>query len=219
MSDEIKRVTVWGGWLRLSHLLIGLPTLMLLATGKLIQNSPMLATDAADIHYYAAGFMAIGLLIRVVLMFIGQANERIGNLIPKASELRLIGETARFYALLGKAPLPRWYAQNPLWKPIYLAVYLILLLQIATGLLIPKDALFMGFYTPSVHLFWADLLLLFTLLHIVCVVWHDYKGGGSDISAIINGVKTFTIDRPASNQNGEPPINFKPLKSPYADKK
>jgi Ni/Fe-hydrogenase 1 B-type cytochrome subunit len=219
MNNEIKRVEVWSGWLRLSHLLIGLSTLLLLATGKLIQNSPMLATNAVDIHYYTAGFMAIGLLMRIVLMFVGQANEKIGNLIPKANELRVIGETIRFYALLGKAPLPRWYAQNPLWKPIYLAVYLILFLQIATGLLMPKDLLFMGFYPPPIHLFWADLLLAFTLLHIICVIWHDYKRGGNDVSAIINGVKTFTIDRPTSTGNGEQPINFKPLKSPYSGKK
>lgn len=198
MSGEIKRVSVWSGWLRLSHLLIGLPTLLLLATGGLIQNSPMLASGAADIHYYAAGFMAIGLLIRVVLMFVGQDNERIGNLLPKASELRVIGETIRFYLLLGKAPLPRWYAQNPFWKPIYLAIYFILGLQIITGLLIPKDNLFLGLYPPSVHLFWANVLGLFALFHIICVAWHDYKGDGSDVSAIINGLKTFTIKQPPS---------------------
>jgi len=28
-------------------------------------------------------------------------------------------------------------------------------------------------------------------LHIVAVVWHDYKAGGRDVSAMINGVRTI----------------------------
>jgi len=218
MSEETKRVLVWSGWLRLSHALIALSTLLLLATGELISQSPMLASNAADIHNYVAGFLAIGLLIRIVLMFIGQPNERIGNLIPKAIELPPIVEMLRFYALLGKAPLPRWYAQNPLWKPIYLAFYLVLMMQVITGLFIQEGGLLLGFYPPSLHIFWAMVLLIFTLFHLFCVVWHDYKGGGSDVSAMINGLRSFTIDQPAPLEKGEQPITFKPLKSPYSKK-
>ncbi len=219
MSEEIKRVLVWSGWLRLSHLLIGLSTLLLLATGALVHNSPMLASNSADIHNYVAGPLAIGLLMRIILLFIGQPNERIGNLIPKTLELKAMVEMLRFYALLGKAPLPRWYAQNPFWKPIYLAFYAILILQLITGLFIQEGELLLGFYPPSLHLFWANVLLIFTLLHIFCVIWHDYKGGGSDVSAIINGLRTFTIEKPATIETDEQPLTFKRLKSPYSEKK
>jgi len=213
MNTEFKRILVWSSWFRLSHLFIGVSSIILLATGTLISESPLMASIAIDIHYYAASLLTIGLVIRIYLMFFGQANERVTNLIPKASELRTIGEMFRFYILLGKAPLPRWYAQNPFWKPIYLIFYCLLISQVLSGFLIAQGILILGFYPPTIHYFLANILLVFTVLHIIVSIWHDYKGGGSDVSAMINGIRTFTIDRPSSASNNQQPVKFTPFKS------
>lgn len=204
MSDTFKRIALWSGWFRLAHALIGLATLVLLASGGLIRHSPVLAQNASDLHHVAAGFLLIGVLIRIYLGFAGAAHERFSHLIPQASDWRGIWHTLRFYLLLGKTPLPRWYAHNPLWKPIYLMVYLMLLIQLATGVLMPQRELLAGFYLPSVHAYWANGLLWFVALHLLCSVWHDYASGSGDVSAMIHGHRLYFVDPASASPSDKP---------------
>jgi len=200
MEDPvIKRVLVWSGWLRISHASIGLAVLVLLFTGWLIAESPSLAESALDLHYLASSFLIFGLVVRIVLMFVGVEHERLAGLFPASSELYAMARTFRFYISLGKSPMPGWYAQNPLWKPVYLVIYLALIVLVITGAALPDVSLMFGFYLPSVHTFWAQLLLWFSVLHIVSVVMHDYKNKTTDISAMVNGYRLFLID---SNRAG-----------------
>lgn len=209
MSEkEYKRVLVWSGWLRLSHWALGPATLVLLLTGWLLAESPSLAESALDIHNLAAGVLVCGLIVRIVLMFIGQENERLMALIPASSEFRAIAETLRFYASFGKTPLPRWYAQNPLWKPLYLAIYPVLLVQIASGALMQSEPIMSGFYLPSVHSFWAQVMLWICLLHIAAVALHDARGKSADCSAMLSGFRLFSIDRGRPEGPDGEPVQF-----------
>jgi Ni/Fe-hydrogenase 1 B-type cytochrome subunit len=192
---EFKRVLVWGGWLRLAHASIGLATLVLLLTGWLIADSPSLAESAQDVHYLASAFLISGLGIRIVLMFAGKEHERFSSLFPATTELAAMAATLRFYISLGRTSLPGWYAQNPLWKPVYLAVYLVLIILVVSGATMSSTTIFMGFYMPSVHEFWAHFMLWFSLIHIASVVMHDYKKQTADISAMVNGYRLFLIER------------------------
>lgn len=194
-----KRVLVWGGWLRLSHACIGLAVLALLLTGWLIAESPSLAELALDLHYLASSFLIFGLVIRIVLMFSGKEHERLPGLFPASTELKAMAKTLRFYISLGRSPLPGWYAQNPLWKPAYLVIYLALVVLVITGALMPDVSLLLGFYIPSVHIFWAQLMFWLSVLHISSVVMHDYKSRTTDISAMVNGYRLFLIE---SNRAG-----------------
>ena len=106
-NEEYRRVLVWGGWLRLSHLCVGIATLVLLSTGWLIAGDPLLAEAALDYHYLAASLLLFGLILRLALMIFGQGNERLGGLMPLHSELRGMGQTLLFYLSLARAPLPR----------------------------------------------------------------------------------------------------------------
>jgi Ni/Fe-hydrogenase 1 B-type cytochrome subunit len=215
MSEkEYKRVLVWSGWLRFSHWALGCSTLVLLLTGWLIAESPSLAESALDIHNLAAGLLVCGLIVRIVLMFIGQENERLMALISVSSELRAIAETLRFYASFGKSPLPRWYAQNPLWKPFYLLSYLVLFLQVASGMMMQKQPLIFGFYLPSVHTFWAQAMLWFSVLHIAAVSLHDGKGKTADCSAMLSGFRLFSIDRSRPAGGGKERVHFVSLDKP-----
>jgi Ni/Fe-hydrogenase 1 B-type cytochrome subunit len=195
----IKRVLVWSGWLRTSHASIGLAVLVLLFTGWLIAESPSLAESALELHYLASGFLIFGLVVRIVLMFSGMEHERLPGLFPASSELYAMAKTFRFYVSLGKSPMPGWYAQNPLWKPFYLVIYLALIVLVISGAVMPDSSLMLGFYLPSVHTFWAQLVFWFTVLHISSVVMHDYKNKTADISAMVNGYRLFLID---SNRAG-----------------
>ena len=209
MSEkEYSRVLVWSAWLRLSHWALGAATLVLLLTGWLIAESPSLAESALELHYLAAGFLVCGVLGRIALMFVGRDNERLGALIPTASEFQVMTETLRFYISLGKTPLPRWYAQNPLWKPLYLAIYPVLLVQIASGAVMQSQPVMYGFYLPSVHSFWAQVMLWICLLHIAAVALHDARGKSADCSAMLSGFRLFTVDRGRPEGSDGEPVQF-----------
>jgi len=193
-TAKCRRVMIWGGWLRLSHACIGLATLALLLTGWLLTDSPSLAEDAQDAHYLASSFLIFGLVVRVILMLVGKEHERLSSLFPASSELAAMAKTFRFYLSLGRSPMPGWYAQNPLWKPVYLAVYVALIMLVATGAVMSDTPIVLGFYLPSVHVLWAQAVLWFSVLHIASVFMHDYKNQTTDISAMVNGYRLFMLD-------------------------
>jgi len=191
---RIEKVMIWSGWLRLSHLLVGLSTLVLLGSGWLIEAAPSLEADAVDLHYLAAGFLVFGLALRLVLMFTGSPVERLSRLMPDDGEMRALRETLFFYASFGRAPLPRWYAHNPLWKPLYLLIYLCLLFLVLTGWLRDSLDILWGMYLPSVHAVFASAIAWLTLLHLIAVVLHDYRGDAADLSGMVNGYRHFVVE-------------------------
>jgi Ni/Fe-hydrogenase 1 B-type cytochrome subunit len=200
---DLKRTLVWGGWYRFSHACIGLASIVLLVTGWIIANDSLLAADALDIHYLSASFLVLGLAIRGVLLFAGREHERFSALIPLPREIAAIRGMAIFYLSLGKMPMPRWYAHNPLWKLIYLVILLALVIQIISGGLMQDSPVIWGMYLPGVHNFWAGLIFWFAILHVIAVIFHDLKGNTSDLSGIVNGYRLFQIER--SEFSGDAP--------------
>ena len=195
MHDPVvKRVLVWSGWLRASHASIGFAVIVLLLTGWLIAQSPSLAEAAVDIHYLASAVLALGMIIRAVLLFTGKAHERLPALFPAGVELAAMAATVRCYASFFRASLPGWYAHNPLWKPLYLLMYLALVIMVITGVMMPETSIRLGFYMPSVHTFWAQVLLWLSALHVISVIVHDYRKKTADISAMVNGYRLFLTD-------------------------
>jgi len=197
---RIEKVLIWGGWLRLSHLAIGLSTLVLLGSGWLIESAPSLEAGAIDTHYLAAGVLLSGLALRLVLMFAGSPVERIGQLMPDDDEWRAVRDTLMFYLSFGRGQLPRWYAHNPLWKPLYLLLYICLLVLVITGWLREDSPVLWGWYLPNVHGMFSIAVAWITGLHLLAVVLHDYRGDSADISAIVNGNRHFVIEDQKGNE-------------------
>lgn len=200
---------IWGGWLRVSHLSVGLSTLVLIATGWLLELAPSLQADAVGFHYYAASVLIFGLVLRVLLAFSGSPVETLSALIPEEKELRTMRETLLFYLSLARAPLPRWYAHNPLWKPVYLALYLCLLILMLTGWLRDGQDLLWGWYLPSIHAMFASVVAWLALLHVLSVILHDYRGDAADISGIVNGYRHFVIDDQQVKGSAQPLASIK----------
>lgn len=194
--ERIQRVRVWSAGLRLAHWLIGLPVLVLLATGWLTGVAPSLAAAASDVHGVAGFALTLGLALRLYLLLAGSGAAHWRALVPAPGDLGKAGMMLRFYLSLGRTPLPRWYSHNPLWVPLYALILLILVAQSATGLLMEHRPLLAGFYLPAVHAFLAPVILAFSALHIVAVVLHDARGTSSDVSAMINGHRIFVIEKP-----------------------
>jgi len=192
--NRIQRTLVWSGWMRLAHGLIALSVLALIASGWLVKLAPGVAKSASEYHDLAGIGLTLGLLLRISLLFAGKGPAHWKALLPVHADLHRIGMTLRFYATMGKSPLPKWYAHNPLWAPFYLFILFILVLQTLTGLLMDAWPVVGGFYLPSVHDFWAPVILGFSCLHIFTAVLHDAKGTAADVSAIINGHRIFVVE-------------------------
>ena len=210
---NIQRVLIWSGWLRASHWLIAMSVALLAFTGWLVDSAPSLATAASDYHYLFATVLIVGLVLRIWLLFFDSAIGHWRKLIPSIKERGTFKQMFLFYFSLGKMSLPNWYAHNPLWKLVYLILFLLLFLQVVIGMYRSEYPIVLGFYLPKVHGVLASVILLFAGSHIAAVVLHDLKGTASDISALINGHKIFVINKPESQQEvSEHPISLEQLR-------
>ena len=195
MAEQIRRVLIWSGWLRFTHAALGLSTLVLLFSGWLVASSPTLAGVASDVHYLAASVLIAALLLRFFLGFAGKGSDRFEHLLPRRSEFAGMRASLLFYLTLGKAPLPNWFAHNPLWKPFYLCLFMLLCLAAVTGWLMPEIPLVGRFYLPSIHSWLSDVIAVVTMGHLFSVVLQDIKGRTADISGMLNGYRFFVFER------------------------
>lgn len=209
MSEQIRRVTVWSGWLRLAHWCLAAATLVLLATGWLVAHSPTLAGAATDTHYLAASVLLFALALRVFLGFFGKGAERFVHMLPRATDWQGMRDSLLFYLSLGKAPRPSWFAHNPLWKPLYLLMFLALGLAAATGWLMPDMPVLGRFYLPRVHQWLASFIAIFTFAHLYSVVLQDVKGNNADISAMLSGSRFFSIQREGLLKRDAPQVSIR----------
>ena len=175
MSEQIRRVAVWSGWMRLAHWSLAGSALFLLTTGWLIEHSPALAEDTAELHYLGASLLVFALGLRVFLGFFGKGAERFEYLLPRRSEIDAIRSSLLFYLSLGKSPLPSWFAHNPLWKPLYLLLFVALGLLALSGWLMPDMPVIGRLYLPRVHGWLANAVAVFIAIHLFSVILQDIR--------------------------------------------
>lgn len=192
-NERIQYIRLWSPWLRTSHWIIALGTLFQIASAWAMAND---ATDPAfwrDWHLMTGQVMTLALALRLVLMFLpGSSHWR--ELIPRRSEFPAMLAMIKFYLSLARWPLPRWFAHNPLWKPVYLLVLLLLLVSAVSGLLHHGTSGAAGFHAATLHGAVATPITLFVLLHVVAVFLHDLKGRGSLVSAMIGGSRYVHVE-------------------------
>jgi Ni/Fe-hydrogenase 1 B-type cytochrome subunit len=195
MAEQIRRVAVWSGWLRMTHWVLAGSTLLLMATGWLVAMTPSVAEAASEIHYLGASLLLFALAVRLFLGFFGKGPERFEHMLPNESEWQPIRASALFYLSLGKSPKPNWFAHNPLWKPLYLVLLVALILSALTGWLMPDTPLVGSFYLPAVHTWLATFIGILIMAHVYSVVLQDTRGDSADVSAMLNGHRYFSVDR------------------------
>jgi Ni/Fe-hydrogenase 1 B-type cytochrome subunit len=201
-ETEIRRLPVWGKTLRLCHWGLALSVLVLLFSGWLIRWVPERTDSLDEVHFLAAALAIATLLIRLWLLFAGKGTSTLSHLLPNRHSLGQAWAVLRSYLTLGKIRLPKWYAHNPLWAPLYLLLFLVLLIQAGSGLLLLNQITLLGELSlRQVHANGYYLIAGFTLLHILASFFHDAGGDGSDISAMISGQRVFIIE----NSSGSTP--------------
>jgi Ni/Fe-hydrogenase 1 B-type cytochrome subunit len=191
-TETLYRREIWSTWLRLAHWTLALSTLVLMATGWLVHHTPSVAQTAADWHYIAGSVFTLGLALRIWVLFSDKLMGRWRFLLADLEPKKML-QMLKFYLSFGKSTLPRWYAHNPFWLPIYLIVLGLMILAAFSGHLQGSHPIVFGIYLPSLHAAIATLISLFVLGHVIAVFMHDLKGGSDDVSAMINGKRLFEV--------------------------
>lgn len=173
---------------------MALAVLGLVTTGWLLDHSAELYQTARDYHYIAGYTLLAALAIRLPLLVLGKGPAHVRDLLPGSEQRRAATQTLRFYLSLGRAPLPRWYAHNPLWGPLYLILLALLLIGVLTGLVHDSGASLAGASAADLHDAVAAVVPPLILAHVLAVILHDVRGSGSDVSAMINGHRIFIVE-------------------------
>jgi Ni/Fe-hydrogenase 1 B-type cytochrome subunit len=194
---------VWSSLLRTLHWAMALCTVTLVASGWLMLRAPAeLGGGAAEVHRNIGFLLLAALAARLYLLLFGQRAEQWRDFIPWSPQHRAALQTLRFYLTGGRSPLPSYYAHNPLWGPIYLALFAVLAMQGLTGL----------FGLMDFHRRGLPIISGFVALHVLAAFLHDWKGHGSDVSAMINGHRVFVVKRPeATGQGGVHVVSLESL--------
>ena len=202
MQENIKRVLIWSGWLRLSHWLLALGIAFQVVSAFALRQQTSEYPFWHDWHLMTGQLLIVILLLRAVLFFVpGSGNWR--TLIPTFTDFSGIKQMLRFYLSFARLPLPNWYAHNPAWKLIYLLFFILLAICLLTGILHDRPYSMAGLSIRGIHGASANLITAFAGFHIIAVFLHDLKGKGGQISAMVNGYRYFHINPVPSDQTAD----------------
>ena len=210
------RVYVWEFPVRLYHWLNAICVVVLIATGFLIGHpvSIFYASEAYQlywfgtvrfIHFVAAFIFFFMFLVRIYWGFLGNAYARWTNFIPyKRERVREMGDIIKVDVLQTKVRGDISIGHNALAGFIYFLSFLAFLFQSATGF-----ALYASMSHSFVpHLFawivplmggdfrvrqWHHAMMwffiLFAIVHVYLVFYHDYIEGRGTTSSMVGGWK------------------------------
>lgn len=143
-SQPLVRIHVWEWPVRLSHWLIAASIAVLAVTGIYI-GSPFFQPQGQAtrhfvmgtikaVHFWAAVVFCVSVLCRVLWMFAGNPYARWYGMLPTSGRrLRGLFQTLGFYLFLRREP-PGYAGHNPLAGAVYMLVFLLYGVMIATGL-------------------------------------------------------------------------------------
>ena len=213
---HLTEVYVWQLPVRIFHWVNALCIVILCITGYIIGNPPaiMHATPPVDNYWFGwvrlthfiAGFIFIfNFLVRIYWFFAGNRFSRWQNYIPLTRrQWRSIFDTTKVDILL-LSPKPLYdIGHNSLAAFTYFGLFLAMFVQIFTGLTM-FAASSNAFYAPyfeklligsggffpirNIHHIFLWVFVLFTIVHVYLVFYHDYIERNGIASSIIGGWK------------------------------
>jgi len=232
-SPTFQRLYVWELPVRLYHWVNAVCVFALMATGYIIGNPVRIAyADEAYqqywfgtvrmIHFVAAFVFFFNFLVRIYWGFVGNRYASWANFIPHTGkQMREIVETLKIDILQVKSGGELAVGHNALAGFIYFLSFLVFLFQAVTGFalysgmsssLLPR---MFGWVVPLMggditvrqwhHLFlW--FFVVFTIIHVYLVFYHDFVEGRGTTSSMFGGWKFERADlikRPPAGKPGE----------------
>ncbi len=210
------RVYVWQVPVRLYHWLNAICVLVLIVTGFLIGKplAIIYSTEAYQqywfgtvrfIHFVTAFIFFFNFLIRIYWGFVGNKYARWNNFIPfKKAHFEEIKEVLKVDILQSKAQGIISIGHNMLAGVTYFLSFLVFLFQVCTGFalyssmsgsFLPKlfawviPAMGGDFAVRQWHHIFMWFFVVFTIIHVYLVFYHDYVEGRGTTSSMVGGWK------------------------------
>ncbi len=215
-THNLRRVFVWELPVRFFHWLNALAIVVLCVTGYLIGKPPALMSSGEAyeryvfgwiryIHFVAAYIFLFNFIFRIYWGFVGNKYANWKNFIPTNRKyLQEIWQVIKIdiFQMKGKEHLA--VGHNALAGFSYFLVFILFAVQIFTGfglyeamsqswiagLFAWVPALFGGdFALRQIHHITMWLFILFSIVHIYLVFYHDYVEGRGEVSSMGGGWK------------------------------
>lgn len=220
--NSISRIYVWQLPVRFYHWVNAICVLTLAITGYLIGSPPAIqsASEASFaywfgtvrfLHFIAAFLFFFNFIFRIYWGFVGNRHARWENFIPfRKSQLKEAGDVLRVDILQAQVkPLPS-IGHNSLAGFTYFLTFLAFLFQSATGFgmyAAMSDAWFPLLFAWIVPLMGGDFavrqwhhmmmwfFIIFSMVHVYLVFYHDYVEGRGVTSSMVGGWKFIERER------------------------
>lgn len=218
---NLREVYVWQLPVRFFHWINAIAIIILCITGYIIGNPPAVQHNTEAIYNYGFGYvrfahLATGMIFivniafRVYWAFAGNHFARWNNFIPLTkAQWRSIFNTLRVDILLLTDKPVHDVGHNSLAATTYLGLFILSLVQTATGFMmmfvttnnVAEPLTTWGlehlngfFVVRQVHhlLMWA--FILFMIIHVYLVFYHDYIERNGIASSMIGGWKFIRAD-------------------------
>ena len=174
---------------RILHEVILASILLLILTGfyihrPFIGGAGFLMAMSRGVHFFAAAVLIIGIIIRIVSLFIGR-NRDWRSFIPTFSDIKLFPGTLKYYGYSGKEPeFKKKY--NPLQMCSYCLVFLMVIFQILSGFALNyPDAGWISWFNYGLfnnevqvriaHLVVTWLFVLFMMIHVYLTIRENFS--------------------------------------------
>jgi Ni/Fe-hydrogenase 1 B-type cytochrome subunit len=190
--------------------------LVLIATGLIMANPPAIQQGEEAsfgywfgtvryIHFAAAYIFTAAFAYRIYLMFAGNRYERWQNFVPTNWKfIKEIGEVIRFDVLLKKNVKHLAIGHNALAGASYLVLFIFMAIMVITGFALYSNmstAWFPQLFNWATALLGGDIMVrivhhvamwvfvIFIIIHVYLVFYHDYVEGRGEISSMGGGWK------------------------------
>jgi Ni/Fe-hydrogenase 1 B-type cytochrome subunit len=230
-SPMFRRLYVWELPVRVYHWINAVCVFALMGTGYMIGNPVRIAfADEAYqqywfgtvrmIHFVAAFVFFFNFLVRIYWGFVGNRYARWGNFIPHTvKQLREIVETLKIDILQVKSGGHLAVGHNALAGFIYFLSFLVFLFQAFTGFALyssMSSSLLPRMFAWVVPLMGGDItvrqwhhlslwfFVVFTIIHVYLVFYHDFVEGRGTTSSMFGGWKFEREDLIRSSPDGKP---------------
>lgn len=215
-SAAYRRVYVWEFPVRLYHWVNAACVVVLIVTGFLIGNPPALSSTREAyqqywfgtvrfVHFVTAFVFFFNFLVRIYWGFVGNGFARWRNFLPlTAAQRKEIAEVLAVDVFLQPAPRAPSLGHNALAGLIYFLSFLVFLFQAVSGFALysamsssPLPRLFhflvplMGgdFAVRQWHHIGMWFFVVFAIVHVYLVAYHDYVEGRGTTSSMVGGWK------------------------------
>ena len=218
--EERVMMKVWDWETRVLHwinatLIICLVLLMLGYEGMEIMGvEKALRTPVKRIHAYVGHIFVVTFILRILWGFLGNKYARFSDIIPfKGEKRRAMAANVKWYLSGFRGSPARVPGHDPLASLFYIALFIVLVTQALSGVLLagmefdmfPGYLLVVGLGEAAIegleevaegfHAFGFYFMLFFIAAHILGLVVHEVKEKTGLFSSMIHGNKYLTKER------------------------